>query len=137
VLAAELGPAAHARDLVPELERLLSAAGVERRDGKLALGAVIAGLGPGSYTGLRVGIATAQALARATGAALFGLPSFEALAFAELTPGQEGTVAMDARAGRFTTRRAGSRPLARPALDLERGGAGAALRARECPRRRA
>jgi len=101
MLHAELGPAAHARDLVPALERLLAAAGVERRGGKLSLAAVIVGLGPGSYTGLRVGIATAQALARASGATLHGIPSFEALAFAELEPGEEGTVAMDARAGRF------------------------------------
>jgi len=101
VLEDELGAEAHARDLVPRLAHLLERAGVERRAGRLRLGAVFVGLGPGSYTGLRVGIATALALARATGAALYGLSSFEALAFAQLEVGTEGTVALDARAGRF------------------------------------
>lgn len=97
----ELGARAHASDLLARLATLLERAGVERRAGRLALGAVYVGLGPGSYTGLRVGIATAQALARASGAALYGLPSFEALAFAEFRSGEEGAVALDARADRF------------------------------------
>jgi tRNA threonylcarbamoyl adenosine modification protein YeaZ len=101
VLEDEPGAAAHGRDLVPRLARLLERAGVERRAGKLGLGAVFVGLGPGSYTGLRVGIATAVALARASGAHLHGLSSFEALAFGELAAGMEATVALDARAGRF------------------------------------
>jgi tRNA threonylcarbamoyladenosine biosynthesis protein TsaB len=100
-LAGELRAVAHASDLLPRLERLLARAGVERTAGRLSLGGVFVGLGPGSYTGLRVGIATALGLARATGAPLFGLSSFEALAFAELALGAEGTVALDARAGRF------------------------------------
>jgi tRNA threonylcarbamoyladenosine biosynthesis protein TsaB len=101
VLEDELGAEVHARDLVPRLARLLERAGVERGAGKLSLQAVYVALGPGSYTGLRVGIATALALARASGAALYGLPSFEALAFDALEVGAEGTVALDARAGRF------------------------------------
>lgn len=101
VLTDELGAEVHARDLVPRIARLLERAGVARRDGKLPLRAVFVGLGPGSYTGLRVGIATALALARASGAALYGLASFEALAFAELGLGSEAAVALDARAGRF------------------------------------
>jgi len=101
VLEDELGAEAHARDLVPRLAGLLEHAGVERVAGKLRLRAVFVGLGPGSYTGLRVGIATALALARASGAALYGLSSFEALAFDALEVGAEGTVALDARAGRF------------------------------------
>jgi tRNA threonylcarbamoyl adenosine modification protein YeaZ len=101
VLADELGAAAHASDLLPRLARLLERAGVERTAGRLRLGGIFVGLGPGSYTGLRVGIATALGLARACGAPLYGLSSFEALAFAELAPGAEGTVALDARAGRF------------------------------------
>jgi tRNA threonylcarbamoyladenosine biosynthesis protein TsaB len=92
---------AHASDLLARLEGLLQALGAPAATRPLALRAVFVGLGPGSFTGLRVGIATAQALAHATGAALYGLPSFEALAFAGLAPGEEGAVLMDARAGRF------------------------------------
>ena len=37
-------------------------------------------LGPGTFTGLRIGVATARALAQATGARLGGVPTLEALA---------------------------------------------------------
>ncbi len=117
---------AHASDLLARLAALLAQAGVERSAGRLPLRAVFVGLGPGSYTGLRVGIATAQALAHASGARLYGLASFEALAFAELAPGEEGAVALDARAGRFYHARYRRTPLG--LVELE---APAALTARE------
>jgi tRNA threonylcarbamoyladenosine biosynthesis protein TsaB len=101
VLAAEVGALAHASDLLPRLDELLARAGRPRGPGRLALAALHVGLGPGSYTGLRVGIATALGLARASGAELFGLCSFEALAWAALAPGEEAAVVLDARAGRF------------------------------------
>lgn len=94
------GKAAHASDLLPRLEALLAQAGHARDSRPLPLRTLFVGLGPGSYTGLRVGIATAHGLARATGAALYGVSSFEALAFAELAPGEGGAVLADARAGR-------------------------------------
>jgi tRNA threonylcarbamoyladenosine biosynthesis protein TsaB len=60
---------------------------------------VAVGTGPGSYTGLRVGIATAHGLARAADAELIGIPSLEALAFGELSPGERGDLVLDARGG--------------------------------------
>lgn len=84
---------AHASDLFPELERLLAEVGGSPR----AITAVLVGLGPGSYTGLRVGIATALGLARGSGAALRGVPSGEALAFGRLKPGEEAVHLLDAR----------------------------------------
>lgn len=101
ILPAGLGALAHASDLLPRLDELLEQAGRPRATGHLALTALFVGLGPGSYTGLRVGLATALGLARGSGASLFGLGSFEALAWAALAPGEEAAVAMDARAGRF------------------------------------
>jgi len=62
--------------LFPALARTLSAAGVAPRD----LGLVAVGTGPGSYTGLRVGITSARALAYAAGAELLGVPSCDAWA---------------------------------------------------------
>ena len=66
----------HARDLAPAVADLLRQHGWQARD----LAAVIASLGPGSYTGLRVGIMSAKALAYATGCAVGGVPTFHVLA---------------------------------------------------------
>jgi tRNA threonylcarbamoyladenosine biosynthesis protein TsaB len=65
----------HGRDLVPRLSSLLGEAGLSAGD----LDAVAVGLGPGSYTGLRVGVTAAKTLAYATGAALVGLDSLQAV----------------------------------------------------------
>lgn len=86
---------AHASDLFPELGRLFAELGASPR----AIEAVLVGTGPGSYTGLRVGIATALGLARGSGAKLLGVPSGETLAFERLRPGEEGVQLLDARSG--------------------------------------
>jgi tRNA threonylcarbamoyladenosine biosynthesis protein TsaB len=83
----------HASDLLTSVDRLFREIGARPAE----LGAVIVGTGPGSYTGLRVGIATAFGLAKGSGAALFGVPSSETIAFANLAPGAEGVVLIDAR----------------------------------------
>lgn len=87
------GAAPHASDLLPALKRALEHTGASPRD----LRRIVVGLGPGSYTGLRVGVATALGLARGTGAVLRGVPSTEALAWGELAAGREGSVLLDAR----------------------------------------
>ena len=89
------GERPHASDLLPCLAALLSSCGRTPRE----VVAVAVGIGPGSYTGLRVGIATAQGIARAAGAKLLGIPSGEALAHAELSPGERGDLVIDARGG--------------------------------------
>jgi tRNA threonylcarbamoyladenosine biosynthesis protein TsaB len=66
----------HARDLVPALRDLLAEQGWKARD----LSGIIVSRGPGSYSGLRVGIMTAKALAYATGCALLGVDTFTAIA---------------------------------------------------------
>ncbi len=64
-------------------QRLLSlAAGllVEAGVGWAELEQIVVGIGPGTFTGLRIGIATARGLAHATGARLIGLGSLRVLA---------------------------------------------------------
>ena len=98
VLQAELSSTrAHASDLLPALDRLVRELGREPRE----VEAVYVGLGPGSYTGLRVGIATALGLSRSTGAALAGVCSFEVLLWERLAPGECGGVLLDGRSGGF------------------------------------
>ncbi|SNU00414.1 tRNA threonylcarbamoyladenosine biosynthesis protein TsaB [Ruaniaceae bacterium KH17] len=60
--------------------------------------AIVVGTGPAPFTGLRVGIVTARALAAARGIPVVGVPSLDALARQALDAGAaEITVATDAR----------------------------------------
>lgn len=97
VLAAttELVERGHAARLIAALEETLAAAGVERE----ALTALACGTGPGSYTGLRVGVAGALGLARSLAVPLAGCDTLAAMAFGALDDGEEGLAALDARRG--------------------------------------
>lgn len=66
----------HARDLVPMVGELLGERGFATRD----VGVVAVSQGPGSYTGLRVGIASALAFRFATGCHMMLVPTFGILA---------------------------------------------------------
>lgn len=85
----------HAARFVPELEALLAEAGASRDD----LSAITVGVGPGSYTGLRVGIAAARGLATALSLPLGGVDSLSLIAWGGLAPGETGVAALDARRG--------------------------------------
>ena len=65
----------HARDLAPAIRGLLLEQGWRVRD----LDAVVVSRGPGSYTGLRVGIMSAKMLAYATGCTLLAIDTFAAI----------------------------------------------------------
>ncbi len=68
---------AHAdRLLLPSLDHLLRSLGLKTSD----FDAIAAVIGPGSFTGLRVGIATAKGLAMSSGIPLLGVSSLRALA---------------------------------------------------------
>jgi tRNA threonylcarbamoyl adenosine modification protein YeaZ len=82
---------AHGELLAPEIAALLADAGATPRD----LGAIVAGLGPGPYTGLRVGLVTAGAMGQALGIPTYGVCSLDALGRAA-GPGRV-LVATDAR----------------------------------------
>ena len=67
---------AHAEVLTPHIMECLGEAGVEPAD----LDAVVVGIGPGPYTGLRVGMATAAAFGDALGRPVYGVCSLDAIA---------------------------------------------------------
>ncbi len=72
------GPA-HTQRLLPGVHAVLEQAGAGWDD----VDTVAVGLGPGAFTGLRIGVATARALAQADGRVrLAGVPSCAALALA-------------------------------------------------------
>jgi tRNA threonylcarbamoyladenosine biosynthesis protein TsaB len=87
---------AHAGDLLPEAQALLEEHGLEPGD----LASIAVGVGPGSFTGLRVGVATALGVERATGCAIVAVPSPAAAVLDRLEPDQRALVLGDARAGR-------------------------------------
>lgn len=74
-------PRAHAENLVLLIQDALRYGQVTAND----LDAIAVSKGPGSYTGLRIGVSTAKGLAAATDTPLIGIPSLEALA-ASVTP---------------------------------------------------
>lgn len=65
----------HGETLLPAVDDLLHRLAV----GRAGLSAVVVGTGPGAFTGLRVGIATAKGLAQATGCPIVGVSTAAAL----------------------------------------------------------
>ena len=66
----------HTSRLLPMIAQLLEEAGC----GWDQLDRVVVGVGPGTFTGLRIGVATARALAQARGLELVGVSTLESLA---------------------------------------------------------
>jgi tRNA threonylcarbamoyladenosine biosynthesis protein TsaB len=86
----------HAEVLAPGIEKLLAEAGLSGAD----VDAIVTGVGPGPFTGLRSGIVTARTLAFVWNRPLYGVMSLDAIALevAESTEGApEFLVATDAR----------------------------------------
>lgn len=87
----------HSTALLTEIERAAEAAGGWRAVERIAVG-----IGPGSFTGLRIGIATARALAAATGLSATGVCTLDALGrgLSLSTPVARASLAvLDARRG--------------------------------------
>lgn len=69
----------HTVELAPAVDKALFNAGLDVSD----LGAVAAATGPGSFTGLRIGLALAKGIAMAASIPLVGIPTLDALAHAQ------------------------------------------------------
>ncbi|GAA0226860.1 tRNA (adenosine(37)-N6)-threonylcarbamoyltransferase complex dimerization subunit type 1 TsaB [Cryptosporangium japonicum] len=79
----------HGETLAPSITAALSEAGVSAAD----LSAIVAGVGPGPFTGLRVGLVTAASLSDALGVPAYPVCSLDGL----VVPGRPVLVATDAR----------------------------------------
>ena len=87
----------HSPALLPLADRLLAEMGFGA--GELEL--VVCSVGPGSFTGIRIGLATAKGIAFATGCPLVGVSTLDALALPwACFPGSVWSV-IDARKGRW------------------------------------
>lgn len=87
----------HTEALTPSIARLLRESNLRVRD----LDRVVVDRGPGLFTGLRVGLATALGLSEAIGCPLVGVTSLELLAYGCHESGARGTLvcAVDGRRG--------------------------------------
>jgi tRNA threonylcarbamoyladenosine biosynthesis protein TsaB len=84
----------HATQLLALARRALDAVGADFGDVRR----IGVGVGPGTFTGLRIGVATARALAQATGAQVAAVSTLEALAVAADTE-RAVLAVLDARRG--------------------------------------
>lgn len=83
----------HAEILVPSIQFVTEQAGVALDE----IDAIAVDVGPGLFTGLRVGIATANGLAQALGTPMIGVSSLDLLAHAMRHGGGEIVPVLDAR----------------------------------------
>jgi tRNA threonylcarbamoyladenosine biosynthesis protein TsaB len=95
-----LGAPGHSAELLPTLAQLLE----RGRTGWEEVTAIAVGVGPGTFTGLRIGVATARALAQALAVPLHPVSSLEALAAgmaagSDAVPGTLLLPLIDARRG--------------------------------------
>ena len=83
------------RDLVPGIARMLEQSGLTLDQ----LDVVACGVGPGSFTGIRIGVATAATLAWAAGRPVLDVGSLHGIAYNAPDDAQTVLVALDARRG--------------------------------------
>ena len=88
---------AHGETLIPLVQRVCASVGITMTE----IDAYAVGMGPGPFTGLRVGIVTARTLAAVAGRALHGVCSLDVIAAQWQDAPDEFVVASDARRKEF------------------------------------
>lgn len=83
----------HSKTLVPHTESVLKLANIEKSD----LIGIAVSIGPGSFTGLRIGLAAAKAFAYALNIPIYGVPTLRSLAYHFPAPNMKIIATMDAQ----------------------------------------
>ncbi len=89
----------HVENLVPTIQSVLSQASLATGDIDL----IVCAKGPGSFTGLRIGLSTAKGLSLASGCSLITIPTLDAYAYRFCTVPGVVLPVIDARKGRIYT----------------------------------
>jgi len=108
--SASAGRSVGAQHLLDDVHTLLEEAGLDLGE----VGTIVAGTGPGTFTGLRIGLATARALGFALGVPVLGVSTLDAL----LRPAAVDVACIDARRGEVFCAGAGIEPGARTPQEL-------------------
>ena len=87
----------HSEGLLPQLDQLLQRTGVQKQDIEL----LAVSMGPGSFTGLRIGLATAEAMAYSWQCCLHGVDTLKAMAYNIQLEGRVLSPVLDAQKGNF------------------------------------
>ena len=83
----------HSEQLVPHIDALLQMTGVAKKD----IDHIVVSIGPGSFTGLRIGMGTAKALAYGLQIPIIGIMTMEAMAYNAMYTDQLIAVWIDAQ----------------------------------------
>lgn len=107
----------HAVDLMPVIDRLTAKQGAKPAD----IREIYVSVGPGSFTGLRIGITTAKVIAQVTGAKLAAVPTLDATVRNAPPEVKRAAVCLNAKRGQcftglFERGGEGWRPLIEPSL---------------------
>lgn len=87
----------HSEGLLPQLDQLLARTGVKKEEIEL----IAISMGPGSFTGLRIGLATAEAMAYSWQCYLHGVDTLKAMAYNIPLEGMVLSPVLDAQKGNF------------------------------------
>ena len=85
----------HSETLMPHIEQVLRMAAVNKED----LEGIAVSIGPGSFTGLRIGLAAAKAMAYSLNLPVVGISTLKALAYHVPVPGVRIVSLLDAQKG--------------------------------------
>ena len=89
------GKLTHSETLLPHIEQVLKMAAVD----KSQLTGIVVSNGPGSFTGLRIGLAAAKAMSYVLGIPLVGVSTLQAMAYQLPVPGVRLMCLLDAQKG--------------------------------------